>query len=403
MPPHNLPGGLVFRRRRRRIHTPPPPPFLPSGIFPLTSLPRELTLHIASFLDRRSQLALLRTSTALLHLSSIFTILSRRDQVVRFNGRTKIYTPLQYFASRGEEAIVARLLLEGADPNEVSFCKTKPQLSPLMHAIDFHSARIVSLLLKSGARVNDRDGWTYDNGPKSAARGFTPLHIAVGRPHHIHPQLLDDEHGYNARAAELPLIVKMLLEAGADVAAEHETRGTALHIACNARNADPLIVSTLIAAGADVRCRLDNSMDKDIQPIHYAACGGEVAIVRALLDAGVDVETRTGNGIRALDIALIGMSKLVVELLIESGADTSIALNDRGVAVLQSSWSLAALRNSHLSMVDLAYPTRLLARTVQPEMLVVWLVLRGWDALSPSMAPTVRGMMVAHDTARERG
>lgn len=303
-----------------------------------------------------------------------------------------------------------RLLREGADPNDVSLGKPKCQLSPLIHAIGYHSASLVSLLLQHGARVNDRDGWAAGIGLPSTARGYTPLHIAVGQPHHIHPQLCQDPQGYRNRAAELPRIVQLLLDAGADIEAQHPKRGTALHLACAARNANPLIVSTLIAAGADVSCRVVDlqrhtvvTMDGNIQPIHYAASAGHAKIVRMLLDAGVDIEAKTRDGMRALDNAVITMRKEVLALLIEAGADagTSTSLHPSlNAPVYYMASGSRPMRKEVLRLLIAAgvdsgvlvpqalrvNPFMLLERKVQWGELFWWLKLRGCRPVPGSLA-----------------
>lgn len=136
----------------RSIIEGPDPDALPPPLpFPLLSLPAELTLEIASFLPPRSLLALLLTSPAFAHISSLINALSRQEHTIREGHQVHVYTPLQFFSSRGIESIVRRLLLEGADPNAVSHGDPQHPLSPLTHAINFHSASIVSLLLQHGA------------------------------------------------------------------------------------------------------------------------------------------------------------------------------------------------------------------------------------------------------------
>lgn len=318
---------------------------------------------------------MLLSSRQFSHLSTIFTVLSRKEHTLTEHGFVHMYTPLQFFSSRGLESVVSRLLTDGADPNDVFVGRPKNQLSALKHAIGFHSASIVSLLIDHGARVNSRDG--VDN-------GCSPLEIAVGKPHQVHPQLLPDKQGYITRSAELPQIVQLLLDAGADVNSEHPRRGTPLHIACNDRNTPPQIVATLIAAGADVHARFDgpratratDSLAGGIQPIHYAATRGQTAIVQLLLDAGVDIEAQTRNGIRPLDAAILANSAGVSELLITTGADTD---TDSALCepITTSNKELNRLLSAAREFSGVPDTRKLLQKEAKRSLLLRWLDLRG--------------------------
>ncbi|KAL0636942.1 spectrin binding [Maublancomyces gigas] len=376
-----------------RPHT--PNRFSNRGKFRLLSLPAELTLNIASFLPPRSIFALLLTSPAFGHLSSLVNALSRQDYTVAERGTLHVYTPLQFFCSRGIEPIVRRLLFEGADPNDVQYGPPKNQLSPLTHAVGYHSASIVSLLLEHGAHVNERH--LYD-------QGYSPIDIAVGQPHEVHPQLLPDRQGYIRRAGQLPEIVQLLLAAGSDITALHPRRGTPLHMACAARDANPRIVSALIAAGADVHSRfagygppserLALGLDGDIQPIHYAASAGNMESVQLLLDAGADIEAATRNGIRPLDNAVLTMRKDVLLMLLAAGADMHTTTTVESLAA-GSSNEVRSLMIDTATALGVADPWILLGNQAQWSELTQWLLLRGCTANWESMGAW--GMTESHD------
>lgn len=303
---------------------PPPPPFVPLGIFPLASLPCELTLQIASYLTPREIYAVLLASPALSDVLYVFNARYTREQVIFEDRLLRFYTPLQYFCSRGVECVVRRLLEKGVDPNGLSSGDRKHEISPLLHAIGFRSAPIVSLLLQYGAIVHGHN----------IEGENTALHVAVGPPHTIPPRRLHDQAGYNNRARELPLIVQALLDAGAEVKRLNRTRHTPLQTACATANANMAIVKSLIAAGSDVACRgvlipiFSSFGDGDIQLMHYAANAGNLEIIQMLLDSGVDVEVKTRDGMRALDLGILHMRREVVELLISAGADVSTVITD---------------------------------------------------------------------------
>lgn len=352
-----------------------PPLSVPSVVFPLLSLPPELTLRVASFLAPRDVLAMLLTSSAFAHLSTIFTILSKQNHTISEDGEIHVYTPLQFFSLKGNESVVSRLLQDGADPNEVLVDGQAPQFSPLVYAIGFPSAGIVSLLIDHGARINKQDSLNH---------GYSPLEIAVGTSDQLTTPFLQACDDYTFPLGVLPRIVQLLINAGADVNEEHNRRGTPLHIACAARNADPLIATTLIAAGADVHARIDNfgsiplwhALAGDIQPIHFAAGVGNVVNVQSLLDAGVDIEARTRNGIRPLDNAVIGNSKDVFKLLIAAGADT---YTDSALCnpITTTSRELDKLLIDAREFSGVPDPEKLLETGAQLAELMRWLDLRG--------------------------
>lgn len=303
---------------------------------------------------------MLLTSPAFAHLSSIFVKLSRQDYEVTEHTFVHVYTPLQFFCSRGIESIVRQLLHEGANPNAVSYGKAKNQLPPLIHAISVTSASIVSLLLQHGADVH-------------ANHGSSPLEIAVGqldRPPCTRP------HG------QLVQIVQLLLDAGADVTTRNARHGTVLHMACFARYGDPGIVAALLAAGADVHCKytphdrvLARLMHGDIQPIHYAAGAGNAAIVQLLIDAGADVEATTRAGLRPLDNAVVSACKDVVVVLHAAGADMCVRDERVGSASARRTevQKLVSDTNAFRNVTDPWY----LSGGAPWDKVASWLLLRG--------------------------
>lgn len=314
-------------------------------------LPSELKIQIASYLTPRGIFALLiafptdsATSTVLYALGAGYT----REQRVFENNPDdcayRVYTPLQYFCSRGIERAVQRLLETGADPNEISFDETKGQIPPLVLAIAFRSAHVVSLLLQHGAWVDDRNDPAPDSDSVSVHRLYRrerPLDLAVGQPDRIFPRI-HDQDGYRSRAGQLLQIVQLLLGAGVDVNGRNWKHQTALQTACAAITVDPLIVTALITAGADISCRANYAPrgvamfgrrfsrweGLSVALIHFAANTGNAAVLQILLDAGADVEARTRDGTRALDLAVLHMRRNIVQMLVQAGADVSVVITD---------------------------------------------------------------------------
>lgn len=315
-----------------------PPPFIASSAFPFTSLPFELAVQIASYLTPRGILALIIAFPDLPDILYVFNRKYTREQRVLEDTLYRWYTPLQYFTSRGIQPVIQRLLETGADPNEMTVGDDKHQLAPLVHAVAFRSASIVELLLQHGARV--------DQGKFQSPH--TPLLVAVGPANAIPPQRLRTQVGHSIRAAEIPRIVELLLAAGAGVNGEmlmsQLGMRTVIQTACATVNANPVVVRSLIAAGADMdrvgtlgrlkyfRWRGQTEViyvhDTQIALIHFAANAGNTEVIQILLDAGVDIEIETRDGMRALDLAVLHRRQDVVEMLMRAGADVNARVVD---------------------------------------------------------------------------
>ena len=59
------------------------------------------------------------------------------------------------------------------------------------------------------------------------------------------------------------------------------------------------MVRALIEAGADV----NKAKDDGVTPLYIATCNGHEAVVRALIEAGADVNKAKDNGVTPLFIA----------------------------------------------------------------------------------------------------
>ena len=121
-----------------------------------------------------------------------------------------------------------------------------------------------------------------------------------------------------ARVSKTPIVVKALLDAGANPNVQNEYGQTPLHLASQF-NSNPTVVKTLLDAGADL-----NARDKGGRtPLHWAASHGKIpAVVKALLDAGADLNGRDENGGTPLHQATrFSGTPAVVQALLDAGAD----------------------------------------------------------------------------------
>lgn len=201
-------------------------------------------------------------------------------------------TPLHYAAARGEMAVAKFLLANGADVNS----KDSKGLTPLHDAAQLGQKTMVELLLSHHADANAK-----------SFEGITPLHLAASK-------------GFLS-------VTETLLANGADMNAE--MAGTAI---------EPFrsegfggIDSSYLAA----------------TPLHYAAAGGHLAIVRLLFEHKSDVNAKTKGGQTPLFAAIEKDRIEVAKFLLANQAGPNVKAND-GSTLLG-----AAVRQLNLELVKL--------------------------------------------------
>jgi ankyrin repeat protein len=137
------------------------------------------------------------------------------------------------------------------------------------------------------------------------------------------------------------LIVKLLLEKGADVTIANREGWTPLNSA--SANGHVNIVPLLLEKGADVAVA-DN---EGWTPLKSASANGHVDVVQLLLKKGADVAVADNKGWTPLKSASANGHVDVVQLLLEKGADVAVASNE-GWTPLNS-----ASANGHIDIVQL--------------------------------------------------
>ena len=211
---------------------------------------------------------------------------------------------------KGKIEIVRALIEAGADINKVDGYKS----APIHYACIKGKINTLRVLIEAGADVNKVD-----------ERGRTSLHIASGE-------------------GDIPM-VNMLIEAGADVNIVDELSKTKqLSKAIHENNVDKalhLIKETGMTVD-DINTRIGG-----ITPLYRASYGGKIEIVRALIEAGADVNIeRDINRGTPLHIACFRGHLDIVRALIEAGADVNVASDTQNDTPLQ-----IASFNGHIDLV----------------------------------------------------
>lgn len=194
-------------------------------------------------------------------------------------------TPLGLAAVRGNAAVVERLLAAGEDANAV--VNGEPVL---MTASRAGNVDTIKALLAKGANVNVRE----------AVYGQTPMMWAA--------------------AAGQTAAVKTLAEAGGDIKARNKAPGKGIEKDKNFRipaENDPLGIRSHRNSGA-WGITLDGI---EFTPLMWAARGGHIDTVKALLDLGANVNETKAEGTTPLILAIINNHWELASKLLDWGAD----------------------------------------------------------------------------------
>jgi ankyrin repeat protein len=172
-----------------------------------------------------------------------------------------------------------------------SFSATAGAFEDYFRAVQFDNASAVKALLDRGFDPNTRD-----------AQGQTGLLIAVREPS--------------------PKVIQVLLDAPkTNVEARNAKDESPLMLAALKGQQD--VVAKLIARDADVN-------KPGWAPLHYAATGGHVAIMKLLLENYAFIDAQSPNGTTPLMMAAMYGSNDAVKLLLDEGADV-LMKNQQGL------------------------------------------------------------------------
>jgi ankyrin repeat protein len=227
-------------------------------------------------------------------------------------------TALHYAADEGNTALVDLLIKAGANVKAAN----RYGATPLGLAAAKGNAAVIERLLKAGENANA----VVLGEPvlMSAARAGNPdaikVLVAHGADVNVKESSLNQTALMWAAAAGNTAAVKVLVEVGADLKARSKAPGTGLNLSTGfmmPRDNDPLGIrshrdSTAWGIGLD---------GLQFTPLLFAARGGYIDTVEALLDAGADVDEAKPEGTTSLIIAIINNHWALASALLDYGAD----------------------------------------------------------------------------------
>jgi ankyrin repeat protein len=191
-------------------------------------------------------------------------------------------------AKAGDCARLRALLDEGIEVNLKYASQDEPEGTALTHAAENGRLDAVKLLLKAGAKANEKVGFGCDVYQQTAL-------MSAAKAGHVD-------------------VAKTLLDAGAIAWAKDGSGTTVLHYA--AEGGQSAVIELLLKAGAQVEVKNKSGLS----PLMTAASEGRSEVVKSLLKAGAD-PNRFTHGMTALYYAASGGHAAVVKLLLDAGAD----------------------------------------------------------------------------------
>jgi ankyrin repeat protein len=174
----------------------------------------------------------------------------------------------------------------------------------LMHAAMCENAEIVKMLIDAGADVNKKD-----------KNGMTALMHAVYNLGQTSPKSNVE-------------ISKILIESGADVNMVTEYNDTALHLLCSKTKDMVEVADLLIKAGADVNVKDSNERT----PLMEAVLQKNIKIVKSLIESGADINIKNSLNKTALMIAREYGYTDIVKLLTD--AEKNIKIKDSNKIII---------------------------------------------------------------------
>ncbi|KAJ5892886.1 hypothetical protein N7504_009577 [Penicillium tannophilum] len=226
-----------------------------------------------------------------LHLASLFGLRHIVEGFSNSGSNFNVWdylgrTPLTWAAASGNETVVRLLLARGANPNSA----TKENFTPLFYAAAYGHAAVVRLLIDGGANVNFVNE-SNEIGSIIGGSVFYDSQIFSKSKTNETPIFFAAKGGGEIRLGSRSLfsvgdhamVIKLLLDAGANIDHENNFRETPLHAA--AENGHEAAVKVLIERKANINSRP--------APLTAAARKGHVNITKLLLGSGADTPSLT--------------------------------------------------------------------------------------------------------------
>ncbi|EAY22741.1 ankyrin repeat protein, putative [Trichomonas vaginalis G3] len=237
------------------------------------------------------------------------------------HGITLEYSMPLHFALKSSSKKVLKVLIKhGANIND----KTSLGSQAIHFAAAFNDVNIAQILVSHGADINSKN-----------FQGLIPLHIAVsnGRKEMVEYLLLK---GSNVNSKDIhdatPLhyaafsnnieIMQLLISYGAKINSKDEEKRTPLHYAGKSNSADA--ARLLISYGANI----NSKDDLGDTPLHMAVVKHNFEVSQVPISYGADVNLKNNYGFTTLHITAFLNYKDIAIFLFQHGADINILDNN---------------------------------------------------------------------------
>ena len=230
----------------------------------------KTALHVAVEKSRKEMVVLLIQNGADANIEDDNGILAINEAISKADNRIKY----ELFKLLVETTTIEKLNNSGTSPLYTACCKG--------------ATECVRLLLEMGVDPN--------------------IFTEIGKE----PLIASIDGGFFGRNTNQKEVVKMLIDAGADINLKSSYGNQAIHIA--ARHGSKEIMSLLIKKGADLNA-LNAERSDQLAPIHIATKNGHSEVFKLLVENGADIDLQTGKGTSCLDIAAKEGKKKMIELI----------------------------------------------------------------------------------------
>lgn len=227
-------------------------------------------------------------------------------------------TPLLVAIWIGKLSIIKSLISKNADLE----LKNKHDNAPIHVAVLKGELDVIKMLVENGANVNSKGN-----------NGYTPLHVAGWLNDRIVNLMISDEgkeylvrkHGNGvvyAAEREMLLVIKTLVEHGADVNAQHHLGQTILHSVASFGFGE--LVEYLLSKNASYQ--IEDYLC--FTPIHWAAIHGHINVIKILIRYGDDVSRKGCNNYTALHLGVMRKDVELLLFLLSVNADPNAVAED---------------------------------------------------------------------------